>query len=193
MMKLELVNRRTVDIKGSARTLLAGWALLSGCAAAAEVQTTVDPGANLAGYRAYAFLEVDPQAPGAITDAVAQRRIRSLLAKHLNAKGYAAARSGETADLGVHYSAQVVAKQRALMVGTQGPYSYAWGRTELVGTSTMDYRQGTLFVDLVDLAKGQLLWRTRVSEALSAGYSEENWTKIDRALGEAFKRLPQRR
>ena len=175
------------------RTLLAiGVLLWSGCAAAADVQTTVDPGANLTGYRAYAFLNVDPKAAGAITDAQVQRRIQSLLARHLNAKGYTAAAPGETADLGVHYSAQVVAKQRALMVGTRGPYSYSWGRTEFDGSSTLDYRQGTLFVDLVDLAKGQLLWRTRVSEALSASYSEENWKKIDRALGEAFKKLPPR-
>jgi hypothetical protein len=57
----------------------------------------------------------------------------------------------------------------------------------------VDYRQGTLFVDLVDLAKRRLLWRTRISEALSAGYSEDNWKKIDRALGEAFEGLPARR
>ena len=40
-----------------------------GCAASPDVQTTVDPAANLAGYRAYAFLEMDTKGVGAITDA----------------------------------------------------------------------------------------------------------------------------
>ena len=169
--------------------------VFGGCATAPDVQTTVDPAANLAGYRAYTFLETDPKAVGAITDAEAQRRIRALLARHLNAKGYTLAASGQAADLGVHYSAQIVAKQTALMIGRPAPYSYAWGHQhqELDGSITQDYRQGTLFVDLVDLAKGQLLWRARISEALSAGYSEDNWKKVDRALGEAFEGLPPRR
>jgi hypothetical protein len=168
--------------------------LTGGYATSHDVQTTADPTANLAGYRAYTFLETDPKAAGAITDAVAQRRIRGLLARQLNAKGYTQAASVQTADLGVHYSAQVVAKQSALMVGRPGPYSYGWGaRQELDGSVTLDYRQGTLFVDLVDLAKGQLLWRARISEALSAGYSEDNWKKVDRALDEAFESLPPRR
>jgi hypothetical protein len=30
-----------------------------------------------------------------------------------------------------------------------------------------------------------------VTEALSAGYSEDNWKKIERALDDAFERVPQ--
>lgn len=48
-------------------------------------------------------------------------------------------------------------------------------------------------MDLVDLGKNQLLWRARISDVFSAGYSEDNWKKVDRALVEAFKNVPQRR
>ncbi|MNC87462.1 hypothetical protein D3C83_31900 [compost metagenome] len=79
------------------------------------------------------------------------------------------------------------------MTGRPGPYSYNWGRTELGGQDTFDYREGTLIVDLVDLSGNRLLWRTRIQQALTASYSEENWKKVDRALGEAFRKLPQSR
>ena len=167
--------------------------LLPASAPAADVQTTVDPKADLTRYRAFTFLDADPKAAGAITDRMVNDRLRNMIAGQLRAKNYAPVGPGQSADLGVHFSGQVTAKQRALMVGRPGPYDYGWGTTEIGGVDTLQYRQGTLYIDLVDLAKGQLLWRTRISEAFSAGYSEENWKKVDRALDEAFKKLPQRR
>ncbi len=161
-------------------------------ASAADVRTTVDPAADFSRYRTYTFLQSDPKEKGAITDAKARERLQSLIARQLNARGYKPAAPGQAGDLGVHFSGHAIAKQRVLMTGRPDPYSYGWGRAELGGQSTLDYREGTLFVDLVDLSKGQLLWRTRISEALTAGYSEENWKKADRALGEAFKKLPPR-
>jgi hypothetical protein len=45
--------------------LAAAAMLLAACATAAEVQTTVDPQADLSRYRTFVFLEGDPGAPGA--------------------------------------------------------------------------------------------------------------------------------
>jgi hypothetical protein len=177
------------------RTFLiaAGALLLAHAATAADVKTTVDPKAEFAKYGTFTFLESEPKGKGAITDKRVQDRVRFLIAQHLNKRGYHPAPPKQQADLGVHYSGHVEPKQRVLMTGRPGPYSYNWGRAELGGTDTYEYREGTLIVDLVDLAKGELLWRTRIQEAFSAGYSEENWKKLDRALGEAFQKLPARR
>jgi hypothetical protein len=177
-----------------ARTLLvAATLLLTGAVTAADIQTTVEPEADLAKYRTFTFLQADPKAKGAITDKRAQERLRYLIAQHLNKRGYKPAPPGQAGELGVHFSGHVEPKQRVLMVGRPGPYSYGWGQTQLGGESTLDYREGTLYVDLVDLSKDQLVWRTRITEALTAGYSEENWKKTDRALAEAFKKLPSPR
>ena len=167
--------------------------LLAAGASAADVQTTADPDAKLAGYRTFSFLESVPNAPGAIKDAAVRNRLRNAIAIRLVKKGYTPAAPGQAGDLGVHYTGQVVEKQSVLVVGRPGPYSYNWGRTELGGTRTTTYREGTLFIDLVDVAKSRLLWRTHFSEAFSEGYSEDNWKKLDRALDEAFKSLPQRK
>ena len=174
-----------------ARTMLVAATLsLTVAATAADMQTTVEPGADLAKFRTFMFLDAEPKAKGAITDKKANERLRYMIAQHLNKKGYRPAPPGKPADLGVLFSGHVEPKQRVLMTGRPGPYSYDWGRTQLGGESTLDYREGTLFVDLVDLSRNQLVWRTRFTEALTAGYSEENWKKVDRSLGEAFKKLP---
>lgn len=160
---------------------------------AADVKTTADPAADFGRYATFTFLEPDPKAKGAITDSRVRERLRYMIAVHLNSRGYKPAPPGKTGELGVHFSGHADAKQRAMMVGRPGPYDYGWGRQELGGVDTMDYREGNLVIDIVDLAKSQLLWRARIQEALTPGYSEENWKKADKALAEAFKQLPQRR
>ena len=166
--------------------------LVARVATAADIKTTVDPAADLGKYQTFTFLQANPKDKGAITDKMALDRLRHMIAAHLGKRGYKPAEPGKAADLGVHFAGHVESKQRVLMTGRPGPYSYGWGRTELGGQDTLDYREGTLIVDLVDVSKNQLLWRTRISEALTAGYSEENWKKVDQALGEAFKKLPPR-
>jgi hypothetical protein len=159
----------------------------------AGIQTTTNPAADLGRLRTFTFLEADPKDKGAITDPAVNGRLRQLIARQLVERGYLPAASGQTADLGVLFAGHVEPKQRVLMTGRSGPYSYNWGRAEPGGQTTLDYREGTLVVDLVDLSRNELAWRARISEALTAGYSEENWRKLDIALGDAFKTVPQRR
>jgi hypothetical protein len=167
--------------------------LLSACATPPNVQTTLDPEADPGKYRTFTFVQGDPKQPGAITDNRVQRRLEQMVAGRLVGKGYTQAGTGREAELGVNVTGHVEPKQRVFVTGRPGPYDYNWGRAELGGYETVDYRQGTLFVDIVDLAHGRLMWRARISEALTMGYSEENWQKVDRALAEAFKTLPPRR
>ena len=172
---------------------LAAAPLLAACAAPAGIQTTLDPQADISRYRTYAFLEGGPKTEGAITDKRVNERLRHIIAVRLGASGYVPAALGQPADLGVHYAGKVVPKQSVLMVGRPGPYDYSWGRTELGGYDTLDYREGTLYIDLVELATNRLVWRSRVSEALSVGYTEDNWKKLESALEQAFEKLPTRR
>ena len=181
---------RTTAISIAAAMLLAARAA---ALCAADVQTAADPKADLAKYQTFAFLEPDPGAKGAITDKAVRERLRYMIAQHLNKRGYKPATPGQAADLAVNFAGHAEPKQRAMMVGRPGPYSYSWGNTEVGGFDLADYREGNLVIDLVDLAKGQLLWRARIKEALTPGYSEENWKKADKALAEAFAKLPARR
>ncbi|MGH8642244.1 MAG: DUF4136 domain-containing protein [Burkholderiales bacterium] len=180
-------------MKARAIAIVAAVLLTAPAGAAAETKTTVDPQADLGKYRTFVFLETDPKGKGAITDKLAQDRLRRLIASHLQKRGLQPAPAASAGELGVHFAGHVEPKQRVLMTGRPGPYSYNWGRAELGGQDTFDYREGALIVDLIDVSGNRLLWRTRISEAFTAGYSEENWKKIDRALEESFKKLPIRR
>ena len=167
--------------------------VFSFCAVAAEVRIDLDPGADSGKYRTYAFVQGDAKDKGVISDRLVQHRLQGMVGRQLMDKGYIPASPGEEAQLGINISGHVVPKQRVFMTGRPGPYDYNWGRTELGGYRTLDYREGTLFVDVVDLAQGRLLWRAHISEAFTAGYSDENWKKAERAIAEAFKSLPPRR
>ena len=167
--------------------------LLASCAAPPGIQTTLDSQVDISKYRTYAFLEGDPKTEVAFTDKLANDRLRRMIAVRLGANGYVPAASGQPADLGVYYSGKVVTKQSVLMAGRPGPYDYGWGRTELGGTSSLEYREGTLNIDVVELATNRLAWRSTISDAFSAGYTEDNWKKVERALEQAFEKLPARR
>lgn len=171
---------------------LAAPLLYAASVVAADIRTTADPQADFGKLRSFVFLDAQPKAQGAITDKQVNSRLRYLIAQHLGKRGYQPAKPGERADLGVHFTGRVEPKQSVLMTGRPAPYSYSWGRAELGGQDTFDYRDGTLVVDLVDVAGNRLLWRTRIQEAFTAGYSEENWKKVDRSLDEAFRKLPAR-
>lgn len=173
--------------------LLVTGMLLASCATPPGIQTTLDPQADLTKYRTYTFLEGGPKTEGNIADKRVNDRLRHMIAVRMGTRGYMPAPAGEVGDIGVHFAGKVVPKQSVLMVGRPGPYDYGWGRTELGGYDTMGYREGTLYIDLVELASNRLVWRTRIEEAFSAGYTEENWTKVDRALERAFEKLPVRR
>ena len=168
--------------------------LLAACASPPPaVETTLDPGADPGKYRTFAFVQGDAKQTGVISDSQVQRRLQQLVTNQLAGKGYVPAAPGERAELGVNITGHVVPKQRVFVGGSTSPYDYSWGRTEPGGYQAYDYREGTLFVDVVELAQGRLLWRAHVTEALTVGYSEENWKRVDRAFDEAFESLPPHR
>jgi len=168
--------------------------ILTACATpGADIKSGAAPGVSFDRYRTFTFVEGDVQGPGAITDKLVRDRVRYLIAVHLGKRGYAPAAPGQAADLGVNYLGQVDAAQRELMTGYPGLYEYRGGSVDLGGIGTMDYRKGTLIVDIFDRSAKQLVWRATVSEAFSASYTEDNWKKLDRALEQAFQSLPARR
>jgi hypothetical protein len=167
--------------------------LLAACATPADVRTVQAPGTDVGKFRTFAFVQGDLKAAGAIADAKVRERLQYQIAIHLGSRGYTPAAPGQAADIGVHYVGRVEQAQNELMTGYPGLYEYRGGNVDLGGISSMDYRQGTLVIDLFDRAGKQLLWRATIAESFAASYTEDNWKKLDAALGRAFKDLPARR
>ena len=143
---------------------LAVFTLLTACASAPDVQTSVAPGADPAKYRTFTFAQANAGATGAITDNRVHDRVRYMIAEQLVSRGYFPAPPGQAADLGVHFAGHVDPKHEILVVGRPGPYTYGWGPSEVGGYQSVDYRQGTLFVDVFHVEDRRLLWRARISD-----------------------------
>jgi hypothetical protein len=166
--------------------------LLSACAAAADTTAKSKAGADIVKYRTFAFVKGDPQQEGVVADRQVRHRLERMITTQLMNKGYAPAAPGQKAELGVNMAGKVMDKQQVFLVDNPTPYEYYRGRIEAGGYDTAQYREGTVQVDIIDLGQPRLLWNTRIEQELSAGYSEENWKKVERAMAAAFKSLPAR-
>lgn len=167
--------------------------LAAGPAVCADPAAGSKPSAEIARYRTFGFVESDPQQAGVVADRQVRHRLERMVATQLMNKGYAPAAPGQAAQFGVNIAGKVVPKQRVFLVGNPTPYDYYRGRIEAGGYDSAQYREGTVEVDLIDLARGELLWNARFDQALSPGYSEDNWKKVERSMAAAFKALPARR
>jgi hypothetical protein len=172
--------------------LLSATCILSAAAIAAEVRTARDPDADLRKFQTYTFVRADPKDKGLIADKRVEERLQRMVGRQLMNRGYTPAAPRQEAQLGINISGHVEPKQKVFVTGRPGPYDYNWGRTEIGGYTTHEYREGTIFVDVVDLAKSELVWRAHITEAFTAGYSDENWKKADKAIAAAFKDFPTR-
>jgi len=165
---------------------------LAACASSPDIQITTDPKADLSKFTTFAFVNADAKEPGTITDPMVRQRLANMIAAQLSTRGYQIAAQGQAPTLAVHFTGSVSQQQRVFMEGPgQGFYGYGW-RQDMGGFDTANYRKGTLTVDLIDPKQKQLVWQARISEALTESYSEENFTRIERAIAAAFKDLPAR-
>lgn len=168
-------------------------ALLAGCASAPAFRTTLEPGAEPARLRSFVFVARDPAAADTIADPLAQRRLQQLVARQLAARGYVGAAPGQAAEIGVAIGGRAQPRSRVLIGAGAGAFDVNSGQIDAAAGRAIDYREGVLDIELVDLARGRPLWRAHIEETLTPGYAEENWQRLERALDGAFRELPPHR
>jgi Domain of unknown function (DUF4136) len=66
---------------------------------------------------------------------------------------------------------------------------YGWGAGYGGGVTTVEYKEGTLILDLVEPAKKQLIWRATIVGTLQES-SEDNVEIGDKAIAKAFESYP---
>ena len=123
-----------------------------------------------------------------------QKRIESAVVRELTAKGLRQVGINEHPDLLVHYWVNVQDKQRLESSGTSVGMrryggGYGWGAGYGGGVTTVEYKEGTLILDLVEPAKKQLVWRATIVGTLQDS-SEENVELGNKAIAEAFENYP---
>src|SRR5215510_11732346 len=161
-----------------------------------NVQTDHDATADFSTFKTFAFAGLADVNKGGIYDnSLTQKRIESAVARELTAKGLRQVGLDEPSDLLVHYWINVQDKQRLESGGTsvgvaRGPRGgYGWGAGYGGGVTTVEYKEGTLILDLIQPTSKQLVWRATIIGTLE----ESNAANVElgnEAIAKAFENYP---
>jgi hypothetical protein len=179
--------------------LAAGLAMLAGCAAPGpDISTDYDSSADFSQYRTFAFMSRDERGVERSYDTIADRRLMAAVTREMEARGYRRVEAG--ADLLVNFavSTEEVEDLRTVPSSVFPPPWYGW-RTGYYydpwpaytyETRIDRYQRGTLFVDLVDAERRQLVWEGRAVGRVTREAREDPGAALDQAVSEIFARYP---
>jgi hypothetical protein len=165
---------------------LAATAALCGCATGPRVHVDRDPAASFTAYRTFAFFE--PLA----TDAA---RYSTLMTAHLkNATRTQLERLGyvydeASPDLRVNFHVRVTDRQDLRSSTTSGFFGYRPGYP-YSSLETVNYKAGTLSVDLVSVNTGSLVWQGVAEGRVGDKAMRDPAAAIDSVVGRIFKDFP---
>jgi hypothetical protein len=165
------------------------------CATGPTIRVDKDPSADMSAYKTFAFF--DPLA----TDSTQYSTLVSSRLKH--ATGAQLERLGYTydarnPDLLVNFFLNIVDRQEIRSSPSAPPGGYygyrrggygAWGGYAY-DVETVNYREGTLNVDLVDARKNSLVWQGLAEGRLKDESIRNPSPAIDRVIAEIFRNFP---
>jgi hypothetical protein len=167
-------------------------AFLSACAASGpEIRRDTNPTATFANYKTFGFFS--PLA----TDRTGYEtrlttRLKDSTRRAMEAKGYVYRDSGADLVLNFYANVQDVQEIRSTPA-SMGYYGYRHGYYGGWGTSdieTVNYKQGTLTIDLVDAIRKILVWQATAEGRVSKEARENPGPAIDAVVTEMMGPLP---
>jgi hypothetical protein len=184
---------------GLRRWLLAAAALLvlAGCATGPRITTEADPEADFSKYRTFAFYS-----PLAIEkdgySSAASERFKAATRAQLESRGYVY--SADKPDLWVNLNWYIERRTDVTSIPTvdyayyysyraRGYYAVPYWRDR---TDVYRYTEGTVNVDLVDVARNRLVWEGIAVGRVSNLKPEDRDARIDSTLASLFQQYPYR-
>jgi len=176
------------------RSLLSVFAVIlvlfmSGCASGPQIRVDMDSRANIKAYKTFAFFEPVSTDAAAYSSLISSR-LKAATRAQLEKNGYTY--SATEPQLLVNFFLKVVNKQELRSSG--GYYGYRAGYygtwTGYPYVETIDYKEGTLSVDLVDAQHKQLVWQGVAEGEVSEESQRNPGPAIDRVVAEIFSNFP---
>ena len=145
--------------------ILVGFAMLTGCASGPKIQTDYDPSVDFSQYRTFGFF--NPMSiEGDNYSTLWGQVFRESIGKQMRALGYV---ESDNPDLGINVSAKI--REKTKVTTSADPYmhggyytyrrgyydpwmSYGYGTT----THVSQYTEGTVNIDIVDMAQKRMVW-----------------------------------
>jgi Domain of unknown function (DUF4136) len=161
------------------------------CAYGQDVHYNYDRGANFSAYKTYKWIDIPG---GAVPDQFIDHDIKRAIDEQLAQKGLTKAEKDP--DLYVGYQASLREEKSINLWNTGGGGPWGWGSGPGWGGSTVQGQTstipvGTLFVDLYDRGKKQLIWRGDASKTLDLKKDpDKNYKNLQKAVAKLFKNYP---
>lgn len=153
-----------------------------------RVATDYDKNANFNSYKSFAFFKTGID-KAEISD-LDKRRILRAIENELLAKGFT---KSENPDILVSIFTKSREKVNVYNNGGWGPYGYGWGWSPWYwGNHSHVSRttEGTLFVDLIDANKKELVWQGLGRGYLSTGNMEKKEERIKEFVAKIMEKYP---
>jgi hypothetical protein len=158
-----------------------------------KVSSDYDKSAGFAGYKTYAFTE---ESQNIQLDDLNKNRILSAVSTELTAKGFTKSDSNPDVLIDIKIKGEQKQTATANTSGGYGGYGagyrYGWGGGFSTTTINYDtYVDGTLFVDMIDASKKQLVWQGRGTKTIDpdAGQKKRE-DNINYAIKQIFMTYP---
>jgi hypothetical protein len=155
-----------------------------------KVSSDFDKTAGFASYKTYALTE---EAKNLQLDDLNKNRILSAIETELAAKGFSKAESNPDVMIDVKLKGEQKQTATANTSGGYGyGYRYGWGGGFSTTTINYDtYVDGTLFVDMIDAKKNQLVWQGRGTKTVDPDASQKKREdNINYAVKQIFTKYP---
>jgi len=154
-----------------------------------KVSSDFDKTAGFASYKTYAFT---PEALGLPLDDINRNRVLGAIETELAAKGFT--KNETSPDVLIDVTIKGEQKQTATATNTGG---YGYGRYGYGGgfsTTTINYDtyvDGTMFIDMIDASKKQLVWQGRGTKTIEPDASQKKREEnINYAVKQIFMQYP---
>jgi len=162
---------------------------LCGCASGPQIRVDMDTRVNLKAYKTFAFFE-SVSTDGAGYSSLLSTRLKAATRAQLEKQGYRY--STTEPELLVNFFLKIVKRQEVRSTG--GYYGYRQGYygtwTGYPYVETVDYKEGTLSIDLVDAKQKQLIWQGVAEGEVSDEAQQNPGPAIDRVVTQIFSNFP---
>ena len=164
--------------------------IIAASCSSVKVSSDFDKSAGFAAYKTYSFTE---EAKNLQLDDLNKNRILTAVESELAVKGFSKAESNPDVLIDVKLKGEQKQTATANTSGGYGyGYRYGWGGGFSTTTINYDtYVDGTLFVDMIDAKKNQLVWQGRGTRTLDPDASQKKREdNINYAVKMIFEQYP---
>jgi uncharacterized protein YuzB (UPF0349 family) len=162
--------------------------MLAGCASRPEIRLDKDPNIDLGSYQTFAFFDPVATDKSRYTTLVSGR-LKQATRDELERRNYVYSETNP--DLRINFYLNVVDRQDVRVTpASVGPFAFRTWASEI---DTVNYRQGTLSVDVVDSKQNLLVWQGIAEGRLSRKALENPGPVIEQTVSEVFTGFPLNR